>query len=343
MTVDTDKRYLPHTKYGDPNKTYSYDFVNTGGTARKVNLPSSNWYIDGTAVTGTAAQLNAATGGTGISTPTQAVIAGAGTDQTNGTAITKTNNLVTGADGTVGVVLPTPVAGYVVRVVNTVTTTGNVLKVYPGGASVQINALTASTGAFSVGPGREAIFVATSATQWYTAGHNADTSTTTEANLLTGLTSSTAEINRNNTASTRIVAGGSSLAATLLLHDGKTVKLDTAGGTTVTLPAASGSGARFRFVVSVRPSGGSHIIKVANASDSMGGTVTTLDLDAAALTAYDGATGTSDTITINNTTTGGAIGDWIECEDVLTNIWAVRGMLNIPTGSNPVSPFSNTV
>ena len=120
--------------------------------------------------------------------------AAAGTDQTNGIAITADFNAVTGADGTKGAVLPVPAAGTVITIVNTVTTAG--LKVYPGGASVQINALTASTGAFTIGAGKSAVFIGRSATQWYCEDLAAVTATTTELNYTDVTTAGTAQASK---------------------------------------------------------------------------------------------------------------------------------------------------
>lgn len=73
-------------------------------------------------------------------------------------------NVVTGADGTKGVILPTAVAGMQVTVKGV---TAGVLKVYPK-TGATINALSASA-AISLASGAiPAIFVASSSTQWYT-------------------------------------------------------------------------------------------------------------------------------------------------------------------------------
>lgn len=73
-------------------------------------------------------------------------------------------NVVTGADGTKGVILPVAVPGMQVIVKGV---TAGVLKVYPQSSSV-INALSASA-AISLASGAiPAIFVASTATQWYT-------------------------------------------------------------------------------------------------------------------------------------------------------------------------------
>ena len=68
------------------------------------------------------------------------------------------------------------------------------------------------------------------------------------------------------------------------------------------------------------------------------GSVNILDLDAAAQGAYAPAA-TDGTMTLNGTTTGGAIGDYIEFTDIATDQWGVRGQLQVPTGSNPATPF----
>jgi len=73
-------------------------------------------------------------------------------------------NVVTGADGTKGVILPTAVPGMQVYIKGV---TAGVLKVWPK-TGAQINAVGAST-AMSLASGAvPAILVASSATQWYT-------------------------------------------------------------------------------------------------------------------------------------------------------------------------------
>lgn len=122
-------------------------------------------------------------------------------------------------------------------------------------------------------------------------------------------------------------------------HSGKTVTLNRAGGIAVTLPAATGSGAFFRFVVGTTfTSAGT--IKVANASDTMAGN---------AIIAQDGgdtvvmfeAGATADTITMDGTTTGGLKGAFVICEDIATNLWAVH-YISAATGTE-ATPFSATV
>lgn len=73
-------------------------------------------------------------------------------------------NIVTGADGTKGVILPVAVPGMQVIVKGV---TAGVLKVYPKSGST-INALSASAAISFASGAIPATFVASSATQWYT-------------------------------------------------------------------------------------------------------------------------------------------------------------------------------
>lgn len=138
------------------------------------------------------------------------------------------------------------------------------------------------------------------------------------------------------------VAAGSSLTLTAALHSGKVIQLDTAAGSTVTLPAASGSMARYRFYVSVLATTNSHIVKVANASDTMIGGIVIADTDSSGAASSFMAASTSDTITLNRSTTGSvSLGEYIEIIDIAANKFLVSGLLS---GTGAVAtPFSATV
>lgn len=160
--------------------------------------------------------------------------------------------------------------------------------------------------------------------------------------LATAITATVTEITRWCDVSTRLVSAGATLSVTEASHDGKIILLNSTGGSVCTLPAASGSGALFRFRISVLATSNSHVVKVANASDIMQGVITTVDTDTAG-TVTGWATGASDdTITMNRSTTGSAMrGEWVEALDAATNVWLVRGCL-ANTGSG-ATPFSATV
>lgn len=137
-----------------------------------------------------------------------------------------------------------------------------------------------------------------------------------------------------------------SLAAATLtlnanLHHQRTLLVNRAAGATITLPAATGSGAKFRTVVGIALTSGSLILKVANSSDVMQGFISGMSDAPATVNAWQAAS-TSDTITLNRTTTGVASkGEWIEVEDVGANLWQVNGMIS-QTGTE-ATPFSAAV
>ena len=83
---------------------------------------------------------------------------------------------------------------------------------------------------------------------------------------------------------------------------------------------------------------GAQTIKVANATDVMMGDARhSATTDAAVLYATDD---TSDTISMNGTTTGGLKGAYVVCDDVKAGFWAVR-VLSESSGVG-ATPFSAT-
>lgn len=158
----------------------------------------------------------------------------------------------------------------------------------------------------------------------------------------TAISATAAEINRACDVSARLVAIATSTSITEASHDGKTMVMGGAGSArTHTLPAASGSGAKFRFVVGAVNTS-NYVIQVTG-NDVMYGNIIanstgdTPDLAQPWPTAAD-----SDTITLNGTTTGGAaIGDWVEVQDIAADTWAVCGVVTA-TGTE-ATPFSAAV
>lgn len=132
-------------------------------------------------------------------------------------------------------------------------------------------------------------------------------------------------------------------ARTLADTDHKAIiKLDTVGGSVVTLPTSSGSGKVFRFIVSVLATSPNHVVKVGNSTDVMQGIIGIVGtLPAGTGTAF-AANATSDTITLNRSTTGGVtLGEHFAVEDITSGVWQVTGYLTA-TGT-PATPFSATV
>lgn len=141
-------------------------------------------------------------------------------------------------------------------------------------------------------------------------------------------------------ASSLVSATASTLTATSAAHAGRTVLLDRAAGIAVTLPAATGTGNTYKFVVVTTITSNSTTIKVANATDVMAGAaIVANDTDASA-SIFETAS-TSDTITFNGSTTGGIKGATVELQDVASGLWIVR-VVGAATGTE-ATPFSATV
>jgi hypothetical protein len=139
-------------------------------------------------------------------------------------------------------------------------------------------------------------------------------------------------------------AAGAAKTLNAELNNNQIILLDTVGGSVVTLPSATGSGSKFRFVVSVLATSPNHVVKVGNTTDVMQGSVSIGGAGALAAAAnpafFSGAT--NDTITLNRTTTGGvSLGESFEVLDLASGVWQVTGQL-AATGT-PATPFSATV
>lgn len=123
-------------------------------------------------------------------------------------------------------------------------------------------------------------------------------------------------------------------------HAGNVINLNAAAGLTVTLPASSGKGDMYRLFVLTTVTSNNDIIKVANSTDVIQGTVE-IGASAGVAGVTAGTTTTSDTITMNGTTTGGIVGSYIELTDVSLGFWQLSGSL-IASGT-VATPFSATV
>ena len=134
-------------------------------------------------------------------------------------------------------------------------------------------------------------------------------------------------------------------AITLSEHAGRTNLLGEVGGNalvTLTLPDATGTGAVYKFIVSVVNTSNYKFV-VPDANNTIDGQIMITDADGTAATSFVTAAAT-DTIILNGTTSGGgAIGDYIELTDIAADQWAVNGMVTCAAGSNIATMFSATV
>lgn len=122
------------------------------------------------------------------------------------------------------------------------------------------------------------------------------------------------------------------------VHGETCVNLSAAAGMTVTLPASEGKGTEFELFVATTVTSNSYVIQVANATDIMQGVIhLTTDISGTSLP----TAGTTDTITMNGSTTGGVKGTWLKLKDVSAGIWKLEGGV-VCTGTE-ATPFSAAV
>lgn len=123
-------------------------------------------------------------------------------------------------------------------------------------------------------------------------------------------------------------------------QSGTTIVANRAAGITFTLPAASGFGTLFEFVVGTTVTSNNLIIQVANSADIMSGVAINAQDAGDTAIAFETAAA-DDTITLNGTTKGGVKGDRVILKDVAPNIWSVQ-VFGSATGTE-VTPFSSAV
>lgn len=129
------------------------------------------------------------------------------------------------------------------------------------------------------------------------------------------------------------------LAVTAASHAGKTVTISVTP-CAITLPAASGTGNRYTFVVLTAATGTATTIAAAG-TDDFEGSVAIFDTSATDITAIAfAATATDDKISMDGTTKAGTRGTRVEIIDVGSGIWSAK-MTGAATGSY-ATPFSAT-
>ena len=144
----------------------------------------------------------------------------------------------------------------------------------------------------------------------------------------------------------RFIDNGVTLVATgditAAAHSGRKLYMGEVGGNaaaTFTLPAATGSGATYHFIVSVVNTS-NYVIQVTG-DDTIDGSVI-LHQDSANTVVSFNTVAASDTITLNGTTKGGvSIGDELTLIDSASNQYTVKGVLT--ASGTEETPFSAAV
>lgn len=168
------------------------------------------------------------------------------------------------------------------------------------------------------------------------------TSTAAELNIMDGVTATAAEINAVADVSGRVIdLDATSLTITAATHGERIVTLShTAAASTVTLPAATGTGNVYTFIVAAVNTN-NHVIQVANATDVYEGAAIMLADGGDTVVGFETAAD-SDTLTLNGTTKGGAaIGDKVIITDYATGKFSIECRLT-GTGTE-ATPFSAAV
>jgi hypothetical protein len=114
--------------------------------------------------------------------------------------------------------------------------------------------------------------------------------------------------------------------------------LNSSTGRTITLPASTGKGDVYTVFIQTTVSSGNHVVQVANSTDVMSGAIH-LTTDIAGTSMPTSAS--TDTITMNGSTTGGLLGSWMQFTDAAAGFWMLAGALTC-TGTE-ASPFSAAV
>lgn len=155
-----------------------------------------------------------------------------------------------------------------------------------------------------------------------------------------------AEINAaaDKSANAAIAANGDTLAVTQALHAGRVVQFGKTTGTVATLPAALGTGDVYTFVIGVTATSNANIIKVANATDVMDGSIAIQqDTDVDGTVKAWRADAGDDTMTFAGAAgTGGIVGGLIRCTDYKAGFWSCQAFTQSGGGAE-VTPFSATV
>lgn len=128
------------------------------------------------------------------------------------------------------------------------------------------------------------------------------------------------------------------LALTQVLHGNRVVTIASATPIAVTLPAATGTGTKYRLVVTVAATATQHTIKIGTTLEVFQGIVFSNSTTTSCISFK--ATTTDNTLTLNGSTTGGLAGDEYELTDVKTGVWQLCGRAG-PTGA-AATPLSHT-
>lgn len=240
-----------------------------------------------------------------VGSATDAIIAHSGGGSGSATQlVSQSNRIATVAADHDSVKLSPSIGGMEILVDNDGT---KIVDVYPSGSDT----IEDSANPYSIPAGADVTFISPVAGKWYVQG----------------------------SAAVPVSAGAAYTLSSALA--GVPILLNNAAGSVVTLPAATGSGATYRFFVTTTTTSGAHKILAASVSDFMNGILTGNTNSTGASKNFASAAATNHSLQMpfaGSQPSGGFIGDWFDVIDVAANLWTVKGMYG--SGTTPTTPFS---
>lgn len=163
------------------------------------------------------------------------------------------------------------------------------------------------------------------------------TITGTQLAVVTGGGATAAEVGRVADVSARIVNAITTLPIVEATHEGKIITLNLASGFTITLPAATGGGAKYTFLVGTTITSNDYVFAVTG-DDTICGFALAKDGDGEPANGWSTESATAVTLGGTSNATGGVKGDRIEFVDMAADLWhcSVWGT----NGGTEATPFS---
>jgi len=160
--------------------------------------------------------------------------------------------------------------------------------------------------------------------------------TETDTQTLTNKTLTSPTVTGPVTTGEVVNATAATLSISAATHAGRIVTLNRAAGITVTMPAATGSGNRYRFIVGTTVTSNQYRFDVTG-NDAYFGNIFGAQDGGATVEAWEAAAD-SDRIDLDGSTKGGIKGDYLEFVDIATDTWFVCGKI-AQTGTQ-ATPFT---
>jgi hypothetical protein len=130
---------------------------------------------------------------------------------------------------------------------------------------------------------------------------------------------------------------GATATVTAAAHAGKVVTINRAAGSALSLPAATGTGSVYTFVVGTTVTSNTLTISAAGTNKFQGRVYTVSD-DTAAVKGWIANAAATNRVSLNGTTTGGYLGDCFVFTDIAAGMWEVLGFT--ASTSTEATPFA---